>query len=77
MVRHAFALIHINYPLSSNSLLKCQHRDAFVTTLLKIANDFPAKYISPSLPILTFKNPDILTYYICYLFILFILSLPQ
>jgi len=54
----ASARIHINYRLSSNSLLKCQRRDAFMTTLFKIANDSPAKNISPSLPISIFKNPD-------------------
>ena len=65
----AFARIHINYPLSSNSLLKCQYRNAFMTTPFKIANDSPAKNISPSLPILIFKNPDTfwLIIYVTYL----------
>lgn len=74
-----FALIHTHHLLSSQSSVRRPQllREAFLTTLLKIAND-SSPNLTPLFPLLFCINPNThLTYYICYFFILCIPCRPH
>lgn len=74
-----FALIHTHHLLSSQSSVRRPQllREAFLTTLLKIAND-SSPNLTPLFPLLFCINLNThLTYYICYFFTLFIPCRPH